>query len=133
MQKSVTATTLSPAPRSKRVSVSDGTSETTRRGGEGKENGRPRASRITHGVYALMGAVALVQVWLAHHHFGLPPGDDVEVLAAAFRRAFGFEYAPWDVRNLFVPDVIVAPVLRLANAVGVVSPARLLEIAALPL
>ena len=79
-----------------------------------------------------MGAVALVQVWLAHHYFGFLTGDDVEVLAAAFRRAFGFEYAPWDVRNLFVPDVIVAPVLRLANAVGVVSPARLLEIAALP-
>jgi glycosyl transferase family 22 (putative mannosyltransferase) len=79
-----------------------------------------------------MAAVALAQLWLAHHYFGFLTGDDVEVLAAAFRRAFGFEYTPWDVRNLFVPEVIVAPVLRLANAVGVVSSARLLEIAVLP-
>lgn len=79
-----------------------------------------------------MGAVALVQLWLSHRYFGFLTGDDVEVLAAAFRRAFGFQYSPWDVRNLFVPELVVAPVLQLANAIGVVSPARLLEIAAWP-
>ncbi|HKO56599.1 MAG TPA: hypothetical protein VJ276_12030, partial [Thermoanaerobaculia bacterium] len=73
-----------------------------------------------------------MQLWLSHHYFGFLTGDDVEVLASAFRRAFGFEYSPWDVRNLFVPEVVVEPVLRLANAMGVVFPARLLEIAALP-
>jgi hypothetical protein len=83
-------------------------------------------------VYLLMAGVALVQLWLAHHYFGFLTGDDVEVLASAFRRAFGFAYSPWDVRNLFVPEVVVAPLLRLANAMGVVSPARLLEVAALP-
>ncbi|HEV7920867.1 MAG TPA: hypothetical protein VGR02_08770 [Thermoanaerobaculia bacterium] len=83
-------------------------------------------------MYLLIAAVALVQLWFSHHYFGFLTGDDVEVLAAAFRRAFGFQYWPWDVRNLFVPDLIVAPVLRLANVIGVVSPARLLELAALP-
>src|SRR5438477_7700844 len=47
MQKSVMPTTESPAPRSKRVSVSEGTSETTRRGGDKKSNSRPRMSRNT--------------------------------------------------------------------------------------
>lgn len=79
-----------------------------------------------------MAAVALVQLWIARHYFGFLTGDDVEVLAAAFRRAFGLEYSPWDVRNLFVPEVVIAPLLRFANAVGVVAPARLIEIASLP-
>ncbi|MBV9496885.1 MAG: hypothetical protein JOZ54_21770 [Acidobacteria bacterium] len=79
-----------------------------------------------------MAATALVQLWLARHYFGFLTGDDVEVLAAAFRSAFGFEYSPWDVRNLFVPEVVIAPLLRFANAVGVVAPARLIEIASLP-
>src|SRR5947209_15805272 len=46
MQKSVMPATASPAPRSKSVSVSDGTSETTRDGGVAKSNVRPRMSFI---------------------------------------------------------------------------------------
>src|SRR4051794_17850794 len=46
MQKSVMPATASPAPRSKRVSVSEGTSDTTRAGGVGNSKVRPRRSSI---------------------------------------------------------------------------------------
>ncbi|HXA20638.1 MAG TPA: hypothetical protein VN380_26905 [Thermoanaerobaculia bacterium] len=64
----------------------------------------------------LIAAVAAAQLWLAYRYFGFLTGDDVEVLSEAFRRARGLSYVPWDVRNLFVPDVVVAPVVWLARA-----------------
>ena len=73
-----------------------------------------------------------MQLWLAHRYFGFLTGDDVEILAEAFRRAFGFAYRPWEVRNLFVPDVVIAPVVWVAHAIGIRDPARLIEAAALP-
>jgi hypothetical protein len=60
-------------------------------------------------VAALIGVVVLIQIFLAIRFFGFLTGDDVEVLSEAFRRATGFDYQPWDVRNLFVPDFLVAP------------------------
>jgi GPI mannosyltransferase 3 len=64
---------------------------------------------------AIIAAVVAAQVWLAHRYFGFLTGDDVEVLSEAFRRARGLAYVPWDIRNLFVPDVVVAPVVWLAR------------------
>jgi len=63
----------------------------------------------------IIAAVAAAQLWLAYRYFGFLTGDDVEVLSEAFRRARGLAYAPWDIRNLFVPDVMVAPVVWLAH------------------
>ncbi|HSY49985.1 MAG TPA: hypothetical protein VLC46_14315 [Thermoanaerobaculia bacterium] len=63
----------------------------------------------------IMAAVAAAQLWLSYRYYGFLTGDDVEVLSEAFRRARGLAYAPWDVRNLFVPDVFVAPVVWLAR------------------
>src|SRR3954454_12774878 len=62
MQKSVMPATASPAPRSKSVSVSEGTSETTRRGGASKRCSRPRTSRTMRVFYA---SVRLLQIWAA--------------------------------------------------------------------
>jgi hypothetical protein len=64
---------------------------------------------------AIIAAVAVVQLWLAWRYYGFLTGDDVEVLSEAFRRARGLAYVPWDIRNLFVPDVIVAPVVWLSR------------------
>src|SRR2546425_6496457 len=58
---------------------------------------------------ALISAVVLIQIFLAIRFFGFLTGDDVEIPSEAFRRATGFNYQPWDVRNLFVPDFLVAP------------------------
>ncbi len=64
---------------------------------------------------ALIACVTAVQCWLAWRYFGFLTGDDVEVLSEAFRRARGMAYAPWDVRNLLVPDLVVAPVVWLTR------------------
>jgi len=67
---------------------------------------------------ALIAAVAAAQLWMAYRYFGFMTGDDVEVLSEAFRRARGLNYTPWDIRNLFVPDVVVAPVVWLTRGLS---------------
>src|SRR6266550_4032939 len=64
---------------------------------------------------AVIAAVAITQLWLAYRYYGFLTGDDVEVLSEAFRRARGLAYTPWDIRNLFVPDVLVAPIVWLTR------------------
>ncbi len=59
--------------------------------------------------------VAAIQVFLAVRFYGFLGGDDVEVLSEAFRRARGFAYQPWDVRNLFIPDFLVTPFVFLGG------------------
>lgn len=81
---------------------------------------------------AIAAAVAATQLWLAHRYFGFFTGDEVEVLAEAFRRARGFPFQPWNIRNLFVPGVIVAPPLWLASHLGIDDTRRLIECATLP-
>jgi hypothetical protein len=67
---------------------------------------------------AIIAATAAAQLWLAYRYYGFLTGDDVEVLSEAFRRARGLVYTPWDIRNLFVPDVVVAPVVWLSRGVS---------------
>jgi hypothetical protein len=67
---------------------------------------------------AIITAVAAAQIWMAYRYFGFMTGDDVEVLSEAFRRVRGLNYTPWDIRNLFVPDVVVAPVVWLTRGVS---------------
>ena len=81
---------------------------------------------------AIAASMFAAQLWLAHRYFGFLTGDEVEVLAEAFRVARGFRYQPWAIRNLFVPDFVVAPAVWLAHALGVRDVARLIEAAALP-
>jgi hypothetical protein len=81
---------------------------------------------------AVIVAAAAAQLWLAHRYFGFLTGDEVEVLAEAFRCARGFPFAPWNIRNLVVPDLVVAPAVWAASRLGVADPRRLIEAAALP-
>src|SRR5438034_8631940 len=80
----------------------------------------------------IFGVVAAIQLFLAIRFFGFLTGDDVEVLSEAFRRAIGLHYPPWDVRNLFVPDVVVAPFVFVASRMGVRDTAHLIDVATLP-
>jgi hypothetical protein len=80
----------------------------------------------------LLAVVATLQIFLAHRYYGFLTGDDVEVLEEAFRRAIGLRHQPWEIRNLFVPDVVVAPVVFVANALGVTNRRLLTELATLP-
>jgi hypothetical protein len=81
---------------------------------------------------AIVAGVAIAQLWLAHRYFGFMTGDDVEVLSEAFRRARGLDYHPWDIRNLFVPDVVVAPVVWIASRLGISNTRTLIFASALP-
>src|SRR5262249_27850227 len=81
---------------------------------------------------ALIAALVIAQLWLAHRYFGFLTGDEVEVLGEAFRRAIGFPYAPWGIRNLLVPDVIAAPFVRLASWMGFDATGEMIFAAALP-
>ncbi len=81
---------------------------------------------------AIIAAVAIAQFWLAHRYFGFMTGDDVEVLSEAFRRARGLDFHPWDIRNLFGPDVVVAPVVWIATKLGISNPRTLIFASALP-
>jgi len=67
---------------------------------------------------AIIATTAAAQLWLAYRYYGFLTGDDVEILSEAFRRARGLTYTPWDIRNLFVPDVVVAPVVFLSRGLS---------------
>lgn len=56
-----------------------------------------------------------VRIWLAHHYDGFETGDDAEIAQEAFRAAIGLEYEPWGIRNLFVSQTLVAPVVKVAS------------------
>ena len=73
-----------------------------------------------------------VRVWLAHHFYGFETGDDVEIAQEAFRAALGLDYQPWGIRNLFVSNTLVAPLLSLASLAGVTDPFTLATIARYP-
>jgi 4-amino-4-deoxy-L-arabinose transferase-like glycosyltransferase len=73
-----------------------------------------------------------VRAYLAHHHFGFQPGDDLEIAEEAFRRAVGLVHTPWNVRSLFIPDVLVAPFVKLAWLLGMRDPLHLLQVARVP-
>ncbi len=73
-----------------------------------------------------------VRVWLAHHYYGFETGDDVEIAQEAFRAALGLDYAPWNIRNLFVSNALVAPLLQIASLFGVTDPFALATLARYP-
>src|SRR5258706_14203367 len=78
----------------------------------------------------LLTAIAAIQLWLAHRYFGFLTGDELEVLEEAFHRATNLPFRPWEVRNLFVPDVIVAPVVWLGTKLTDVQ--HVIELASFP-
>ena len=70
----------------------------------------------------LIAAVIAIQIFLAIRFYGFLTGDDVEVLLEAFRRARGWAYQPWNIRNLFVPDFLVAPFVWIGGIRGATIP-----------
>ncbi|HEY0158426.1 MAG TPA: hypothetical protein VGF28_14180 [Thermoanaerobaculia bacterium] len=77
-------------------------------------------------------ASTAVRLYLAHRYFGFQTGDDVEIAEEAFRRALGLVFWPWEVRNLFLPDLLVAPFVALGHALGVRDTFALAQIARYP-
>jgi hypothetical protein len=77
-------------------------------------------------------ASTLFRADLAHHHYGFQTGDDLEIAEQAFRRAVGLVHTPWNVRSLFIPDVLVAPFVYAGHVAGVRDSLALAEIARYP-
>lgn len=66
-------------------------------------------------VVLLAIASTALRLWLAHHFDGFDTGDDVEIAQEAFRAALGLEYTPWNIRNLFVSQTLVAPFVKIGS------------------
>jgi hypothetical protein len=89
-------------------------------------------SRTGSPLGAFIVLTTLARLVLAFAFPGFVAGDDVEILQTGFLRAFGWPYRPWEIRNLLVPDLLVAPVLRVAAALGVTSTQTLVSAASVP-
>ena len=89
----------------------------------------PRAPLV---LGAILLAATAVRLCFGFAYFGFHTGDDVEILQAGFERALGWPYQAWDIRNLLVPNVLVAPVLALAAGLGVRSTQTLAWLATFP-
>jgi hypothetical protein len=69
-------------------------------------------------LWLVVAVTTALRLFFAWRFFGFLGGDDVEVVEEAFRRAIGLHYSPWEVRALFLPDVLVAPFVWLGSALG---------------
>lgn len=74
----------------------------------------------------------IVRAYLAFRYYGFQTGDDLEIAEEAFRVAAGLVHTPWDIRSLLIPDVLVAPFVYLAHALGMHDPLTLAAIARVP-
>lgn len=92
----------------------------------------PRSGDVGRLLLTLLAATAAVRLALAWLCPGFVGGDDVEMLEAAFRSARGLDFVPWEIRNLLVPEVLVAPALRVAGFLGARDPATLVLVGRLP-
>ena len=81
---------------------------------------------------AILVAATLVRLGLGSAFFGFHTGDDVEILQAGFLRALGWPYQPWEIRNLFLSDLLVGPAIALAAALGVRATVTLAWLASVP-
>jgi hypothetical protein len=82
---------------------------------------------------AIIAAATLARLELGRVFFGFHTGDDVEILQAGFLRALGWPYQPWEIRNLFISDLLTAPAIALASALGVRSTQTLVWLASVPI
>jgi len=83
-------------------------------------------------LWFVVAVTTAARLFLAWRFFGFLGGDDVEVLEEAFRFALGLDYNPWEVRNLFLPYVLVAPFVRLGHALGLAGTFPLVLCATVP-
>ena len=89
-------------------------------------------SRAPLGLGAIVLTATAVRLSLAFVFFGFHTGDDVEILQAGFLRALGWPYQAWEIRNLLVSDLLVAPVLAVAAGLGVRSTQVFVGLSSLP-
>ncbi|MFY9823256.1 MAG: hypothetical protein WAM82_17875 [Thermoanaerobaculia bacterium] len=88
--------------------------------------------RSTHRLLlALLAGTTVLRLVLGWLYFGFLTGDDVEILEAGFR-AIGLHYAPWEIRNTLISDLLVSPLLAVAHGLGISDVRALVWIASWP-
>jgi 4-amino-4-deoxy-L-arabinose transferase-like glycosyltransferase len=88
-----------------------------------------RAARIV-GLCAIVSVA--IRTFCALRWYGFQTGDDLEIAEEAFRVATGITHTAWNIRNLLVPDLLVAPFIKLATLCGVHDPLSLAAFARAP-
>jgi hypothetical protein len=89
--------------------------------------------RDSRAVLAVMAVSLSAKLILASHYYGFLAGDDAEVVQAAAKYAFGFDYQPWSLRCLFHPALLVAPLVKALGGAGPsVDPIRVAWAASVP-
>ena len=63
-----------------------------------------------------------LDVFLAIHYYGFLTGDEVELIESALKITLHTDYQPWNIRNLFIPYLIFAPILQVARLIGTQNP-----------
>src|SRR5262249_19300761 len=90
-----------------------------------------RSDRVA--VLAIMAVSLVAKLVLASRYYGFLTGDDVEIVQAAAKYAFGFDYQPWSLRCLFHPALLVAPFVKVFGGPGPsIDPLRIAWAASLP-
>src|SRR5688572_7097152 len=84
--------------------------------------GMPSVLRLPAMLAALLVVSFASKLVFAFRFDGYLTGDDLEVVQSALRSATGYDYAPWSLRSLFHPIVLVAPLLRVASVAGQLGP-----------
>jgi glycosyl transferase family 22 (putative mannosyltransferase) len=79
----------------------------------------------------LLAGTTVLRLCLGWFYFGFLTGDDVEILEAGFR-AIGLQYAPWDLRNTLISDLLVGPLLVAARGLGISDVRSLVWVASWP-
>ncbi len=90
-----------------------------------------------HAPYArIVGSVAILatalRTWFAFRWYGFQTGDDLEIAEEAWRVAVGLVHQPWSIRSLLVPDLLVAPFVKLAAWGGLDDPLLLSGVTRVP-
>jgi hypothetical protein len=80
----------------------------------------------------LLAFTAAIKLALAFVYSGFGTGDDTEIVLSAFHAAFSLPYDAWSIRSLVLPEVVVAPFLKLAFFLGVRSTDGLCFVAVIP-
>src|SRR4030095_12253360 len=89
--------------------------------------------RDSRAVLAVIAVSLSAKLILASHYYGFLAGDDAEVVQAAAKYAFGFDYQPWSLRCLFHPALLVAPLVKALGGAGPsVDPIRVAWAASVP-
>jgi hypothetical protein len=84
-----------------------------------------------YSLLTLLAGTTLLRLALGWFYFGFLTGDDVEILEAAFR-AIGLQYAPLELRNTLISDLLVSPLLLAVHGLGISDVRLLVWIASWP-